>query len=293
MTDEIKPTVAENATTEPVLGSGTANAFDSLSEDLRAGLGDIKDVEGLAKSYVNAQRMIGNSIRIPSEDAGEEAIKEFYQRLADVPGVTQLPDFDSGEGVDHFYNKLGRPESADKYHFETPEGIELDSDATVEFSQMAHKIGLTQKQANELVAYEVERMSRYNEQIAKDSENAQRLLQQKWGADYENRMAGAKQVLQKYAGEYPDAVNSILNSSAANNPAVVAMLSDLYGSLQETGAILPEESRIHYGTTPDEAMAQIKEIMENKAHPYHNDKDREHQAAVLKVHKLYSAAYPE
>ena len=64
-------------TSEPVSTPEPVDFRSSLPEDLReeASLADIKDVGSLAKSYVNAQRMLGSSIRIPGQDAGEEQMK--------------------------------------------------------------------------------------------------------------------------------------------------------------------------------------------------------------------------
>lgn len=305
MSEEIQgqPTVANHTTaqeapavqqhTAPIADAGS-DFLSALPEDLRSdpSLGDIKDIEGLAKSYVNAQRMIGNSIRIPSEDASIEAKQEFYKRLESVPGVMKAPDFENPDERDAFFNRLGRPESPDKYNFQIPEDINADGNLVNEFASLAHQAGLTNEQANRLVAFEIERANAYNEQLADRANQAEQVLRQKWGADFDTRLDGAKSVLKQYAGDFPEAVQELVNSPVASNPAVIAMLSDLFGSLQEAGTIQSTE-QTQYGTTPSEALAQIEDIMNNAAHPYHNDADVEHKAAVEKVHKLYRAAYPE
>ena len=289
-------TVSNQETVQPVQPEATTLATDPLSalpEDIRGQLGDIKDIENLAKGYVNAQSMIGNSVRIPSEDASKEAVDAFYQKLESIPGVTRLEYDENGKVDPNFYNKLGRPESADQYKFEAPQGIELDADATSDFAQHAHRMGLTQAQANELLAFEVERVNKYNESIVQQAENAQATLKQKWGADYETRLNGAKTALNKYAESNPEAAQELINSPAANNPVVIEMLSDLFGSLQESGVVESNTSRTQYGITPDEALTQINEIRENKQHPYHNSGDKDYRAAQQKMHKLYGIAYPD
>src|SRR3990170_781823 len=74
--------------------SGAADWRTGLPDDLRShtALADIKDVGGLAKSFVNAQSLIGRSVRIPGEDASAEDREAFYQSLTKVPGVARLPD---------------------------------------------------------------------------------------------------------------------------------------------------------------------------------------------------------
>jgi hypothetical protein len=73
--------------------SDSVSFIDSLPEDLRSepSLADFKDLSGLAKSYVSAQKMLGSSVRIPTEEASPEAREEFYSKLQSVPGVVRIP----------------------------------------------------------------------------------------------------------------------------------------------------------------------------------------------------------
>jgi hypothetical protein len=69
-TPAVAPVVAE-----PVVAPVTTDWRANLSDDLRSskGLESVKDVESLAKQFLDAQSHIGNSIRIPGEDAGQDA----------------------------------------------------------------------------------------------------------------------------------------------------------------------------------------------------------------------------
>ena len=51
------------------------NWKDSLPEELKGhkGLTDVKDVGSLAQQFLDSQQMIGQSIRVPGPDAGEDA----------------------------------------------------------------------------------------------------------------------------------------------------------------------------------------------------------------------------
>ena len=50
------------------------------------------DLATLAKQAIDYQRMSGNSIRIPGEDASDEAITDFRGKLSKV-GMVPLDDF--------------------------------------------------------------------------------------------------------------------------------------------------------------------------------------------------------
>ncbi|MGE0736045.1 MAG: hypothetical protein AB7G15_17130 [Alphaproteobacteria bacterium] len=89
-------------------------------------LARIKDVGGLAKSYVEAQRMIGAE-KIPLPRDGDAASYEA------------------------FYRRLGRPESPDKYVFKVGNGApagEGDKSFQQAIAPVLHRAGLNQRQVD-------------------------------------------------------------------------------------------------------------------------------------------------
>jgi len=286
--------VTQTVQSEPVTVE-TSDWKSSLAEDLRSSdsLKDFKDINGLAKSYISAQQMIGNSIRIPGPDASDEAKAEFYNKLQSVPGVTRLPNPEDKASMDQFYNSLGRPESADKYNLKFAEGMVVDEAAVSNFKQIAHSIGLTNEQANKLAEFEAARYKAYEENIINSRSEAENLLKSEWGNDYTARLQGAKEVINQYKSKYPEAIEELVQGPAGNNPAFLSMLSELYGAMKESGSLVPTEQSVSYGMTPAEAKAQIQEVMNNRSHAYHRDGDPGHAAAVEKMAKLFAAAYPD
>lgn len=285
--------MSEEQSSEINTESSTSSFLDALPEDLRGNesLKDFKDVAGLAKSYVSAKSMLGSSIRIPGEDASDEARQEFYEKLQSIPGVTRLPDMDNPEAMADLFNKLGRPESPDKYNVELPEELGINSEMYSEFAKIAYEAGLTQEQVNKVMGFEVGRLKAEAEHMTEQREAAVAALKQAWGADYDNRLAGAKEAVKAYREKYPEFVDELVNGPAGNNPALLAMLSELGRSFQEQGLI--GKGTVNYGVSPDEANEKINEIMSNRAHAYHNPDDPGHDAAVDKMRKLYNAAYPD
>lgn len=258
---------------------------DSISEDLRSdsSLADIKDVESLAKSYINGQKMLGSSVRIPSEDASAEAKDSFYKSLENVQGVARIDSEDKSD----LYNKLGRPESAEDYKINTPEGIELNNDRLSKYAEAAHKAGLSNTQFNDLVQVQLAEAQAEAEAATASFEAGEKSLKEAWGKAYEGRIEEARAAANTLGEKNPEAMQALLNSEAANNPVVMQAFYELAQAMKESGALSPTSSGNAGGLTPDEAQAQIEEIRMNKAHPYHNHRDPGHAAAVEKVNKLY------
>ena len=83
-------------------------------------LSTYKDINGMAKSLINAQKMVGaDKVAIPGSWATEDDWSQVY-------------------------NKLGRPETADKYDLSFDQDTEENGQW---FKETAHKIGLSQNQA--------------------------------------------------------------------------------------------------------------------------------------------------
>lgn len=263
-----------------------------ISEDLKnqSNLKDFSNPDDLAKSYLELQKMVGNSVRIPSEDASEEAKQAFLDKIKGVDGVLYKNDPD-------FYSRLGKPESPDQYRFtekldadliETVPGI---TDELGHFQEIAHKLNLTTEQAQGLVDMRLSTLKESQLRDAKAYEAGQAQLKEMWGADYENRLDAAKQVAKIYSDKYGDAMNELLNSSARNNPMVINMMAELASLYKEQGHVGAQT--VKFGITPSEALQQAKDMRENKNHPVNNPQHPEHQAAVAKMKELYSIAYPE
>lgn len=259
---------------------------ESLPEDLRseASLQDINSIDDLAKSYVNSQKMIGNSLRIPSEDASEEVLNEFYGKLEGVKGVARLDSND-------IHSKLGWPEDKAAYAEGLPEGVEIDQARFEKYAELAHESKMTKEQFQGLIklnAAEAQAQAEANEKSYLEGQNK---LKEIWGQDFENRIQGAQEAAKMYSEKYPEAMEQLLNSDMSNNPAVLSMFSELYSAMKETGVVDAKSSGPNYGMTPDEARAQIADIRSNKAHPFNNGRDPAHKEAVKKMNKLYETLY--
>ena len=124
------PDMTETAEPATTLTEGPFNFKDHLAPEFKdhTALQDINDVNGMAKSYISAQEMIGQQ-RLPMPIA--EADPSEWSR---------------------FYDSVGRPtgEEGKGYEFDIPEGaVKTEDAASMEtfFRKSMHDAGLSQKQA--------------------------------------------------------------------------------------------------------------------------------------------------
>jgi len=127
---------------------------------------------------------------------------ESYRNLEKFAGgsksLVELPGPDADESkLGEFYNRLGRPESPDKYGITPPEGA--DPALTDWFKQTAHKHGLTDKQASALFSEwngKVGEMSQAMEQeVAQRSEQEITALKKEWGQAYDKQIDMGKRAV--------------------------------------------------------------------------------------------------
>jgi hypothetical protein len=282
----------ETQTESPAVTNEPAVEFIStLSEDLQgmSNLKDFKTADDLAKSYVELQRMVGNSVRIPAEDASPEAKKEFLDKIKGIDGVLLKDD-------ESLLNKLGKPETSDMYNLDE---VMKDKDLTgvphfdeelEDFKKIAHEAGLTNEQASKLVDMRVQTISAQESRMEEDKEQASAELKKTWGEDFDNRLNGAKRVAKVYSEKYGDHMNALINSPAGNNPALLNMMSELAVVYKEKGH--EGMSGAHFGLTPEGAANKIAEKKADVGfmRAYMDDMAPGHKQAVAELQKLYGIA---
>jgi len=140
-----------------------------------------KDVDSLAASHVELRSKLGaNPVSIPDEKAPQEKWDEFYGRL-------------------------GRPEKPEKYEFSKVEGIEPHAETESAFRVQAHKLGLTQKQADGLNRWVGELAKTHAETGLqahnKAVEEAELGLKKEWGKDFDGNLVIAQKALHRFGGK--------------------------------------------------------------------------------------------
>mgnify|MGYP001318754791 FL=1 len=254
---------------ETVLGPSESDNQDwksTLSEDLRNDptLKNFKDVESLAKTVVHQQKQMGNRIPIPKTP--EEHME--------------------------VYNKLGRPETADKYEVAVPETHTeyIGEDQINQFKNVAHNIGLNNEQVKQLIDFQVKNIDaqaqRYQTDIAVQKQHTEESLKKEWGHEYDMNVRNARRALQVYGD--PE-ITELMNGEAGNIPAVVKMFARLGKDVTEDMAQNTLNNNL--ATSPLDAQQEITDIMDDGEHPYHNGKHREHLQAVEHMRQLHEKVF--
>ena len=270
-TTEDNPIAETSAPAETtVLGSTESDNQDwksTLSDDLKNDptLSNFKDVESLAKTVVHQQKVLGSRMPIPKTD--EEKLE--------------------------VYNKLGRPETADKYEVSIPNDYQsyIPEQNLNEFKNVAHKIGLNNEQVKALVDYQINtinyEMENQPAQIEASRIESEKTLKEEWGYNYDKNVSKAKRALQVYGD--PE-IMELMNTEAGNHPAVIKMFARLGEDVTEDMARNTQNNSL--AVSPLDAQDEITSIYDDPKHAYHDPKHRDHAAAVERVRQLHEKVFP-
>jgi hypothetical protein len=265
--DQPQGTVLE--TPAEVAQGGSGNDFlNMIPEDLRdhPSLSPIKDVGNLAKSYINAQQLIGADKLAAPKNPSEEQLTEIY-------------------------NYLGKPESPDAYEVAVDGNI-ITEEAASSYKDVAHKLNLTPQQASGILEYYKGLATSTQEQAVQNieyqREQVENDLKKEWGQAYEQKISGAGKVLQEYGS--PEMLEWQLadGTKLGNHPEFIkafANVADFRQSVTSEDTISNTTSSSLM--TPAEAQAEVNAIMSNPNDPYWDKKSVSHQQQIEKVQELY------
>lgn len=292
--DNTVETTVDNTVSQTEVEANKSSWLDNISDEYKtqSNIADFKDVNDLAKSYLNIQKMVGNSVRIPSADSSEEMKKEFYSKIKDLDGVVIKDSED-------FYTKLGRPESAEKYNLvneELNQVISQDPNISSEieaFKSEAFELGLSDKQASELVNRRIAEYQTRQSELQASTEAQINEVKKMWGSDFDNRLKAAQQMANMYKEKYGSSMEQLIHSPVGNNPAFLNMLAELGSMYKESGH--EGASKLSFGTSPSDAIMKINELRADPGFTkaYYDDSHPGHKQAVKKLNDLYSIANNE
>jgi len=264
-----QPDAAPMETPAEVAQGGSGNDFlQTIPEELRdhPSLSPIKDVENLARSYVNAQRLIGAD-KIP------------------------VPVNPTDEDLDNIYNRLGRPESSDGYEIGVDGNI-ITEDVAKSYADVAHKLRLTPDQASGILEY-YKGMANSASEVSIEAETQQRNqtemeLRKEWGDDFDARIEDAGKIAQQFGGGELLEMQLADGTKVGNHPDFIkafAKMAEFRQSVtsEDTVSDAPTSSMV----TRQSAQQEIDAIMNDKSHAYWDRKNViGRQAAIERVQEL-------
>lgn len=239
---------------------------EAIPEDLRndPNISKFTELEALAKSYVNATRMIGqDKVAVPNNNSTEDQWNEVY-------------------------NKLGRPESPDKYQLEVKSDVvPLDESAIKSFAENAHQLGLNNKQAQGILEFYKNSMEGSAQQNQVDMEtaqaNAEQELRKEWGRAYEDNIKKAGAVAK--ANMDANILDMQLKDGTrlGDHPAIIKGFANIANLMSEDKLVSTESESVSQGIDYD---AEISKIVNDRDGPYWNKAHPDHDKIVQKVFNL-------
>jgi len=241
------------------------NWKDAIPEEFRSdpSLQAINDFDGLVKSYVNGQRMIGaDKIVVPHKHDDGTLFREAMV-------------------------KLGLPKEAAEYKINF-EG-ETNSDLMDTFKNKAYELGILPNQAEGVFGALHEKFTQiqdaefkeYNDNLLAKQAN----LKEEWGEGYEKNISLAEQAIRHLSGDDTDLYDDMLTPEVTGNPSVVKLLMKVGAMLQEDDLIPKAPGQ--WGQTPEEIQKEINSILANKDHPYNKGDHPNHEKSVLELQAMY------
>jgi hypothetical protein len=226
---------------------------EKIPEEYRAKpyMEGINSFEDLMKQFDNAQSLIGKRpYELPHENSPQEKWDEFY-------------------------NKLGRPESPDKYEFknpELPEGVAVDENVDQNIKSIFHEAGLTNEQANAVRNKYLESVAKQQqEQEAQLDQEFDKLGDQVFGDRKDEALESAKGMIAEYIPEnMKDAFQNLDNKSLMILAGVLDGVKRDYGAEdtmagESRGPVMSAEDRKR------ERQALLNHpAMKDEFHPEHD-----------------------
>tara|TARA_Y100001951_G_scaffold101763_1_gene107195 strand:- start:177 stop:1025 length:849 start_codon:yes stop_codon:yes gene_type:complete len=269
---------AEEAEPTTAITEGQFNFKEHLAPEYKdhSALQDINDLNGMAKSYISAQEMVGQQ-RLPMPVA--EAEPAEWSR---------------------FYDSVGRPvgEAGKGYSFDEkliPEGIQNNEPMETFFRKSMHDAGLSQKQAQHMYKSYTEYAGQSTDQHGKDMETKEKAwdteIRQEFGLAYTDQLESAKAAVEEFGSE--DLKDYLNDSRLGNHPEMIKFAAKIGSELLEKGHQGRAGRTSKSVLTPEQAKNEIAQLHGNPEFmaSYHG-KGVGHEEAIKRMQELHDFAYP-
>ena len=244
---------------------------ESLPEDLKSdpSLLTVKDVPGLAKSYIHAQKMIGaDKIALPGKNASEEEWSAVYE-------------------------KLGKPAEAKTYEDDFGD-LPIPEENINDFKEAAHKLGLNQIQFKGLTSWYKANLKTQVDNMIVDADTkraeSEAELRKEFGKTYDAKLKSSQRVFQTYGDTKFLDVELKDGTKLGNHPTFIKLMSNIADTISEDKIATGEKGSEFF--TPAEAKRKIAELTVPGT-AYWNRKDPGHEDAVKEVADMQEMVHPE
>ena len=223
----------------------------------------------LVKSHLELEQMLGKEkVVIPKDDKDAEA----WARLSKALGV---------------------PDKADAYGLSDPDFPETMKGVTIDkakFSEIVHAHKLTPGQAKGLWGAYTEMVKGVYTKAVQDKQaemqNTINRLRSDWGDAYDSNVELGQMVINKFSSDKE--TQDFVTAAILSHPNGIKFMAKIGNQFAENK--IGEFGYKKFSLTPDQAQSEIDSIVQDKNHPYNNDKlpRAERQRAIDYVNNLYS-----
>jgi len=250
-------------------GSQVTDWRSQLPKELQddATIKKFSDVSTLAKSYLNAQKLIGaDKIAVPTKHTTDEEWTAIHRRL-------------------------GVPEKNTDYAVKFKEGVSVDQKFSEGFRDLAHKVGVLPKQAQALADWFSDVNMGSEQQVATELKRVYEQnvagLRQEWGNSFELNVSRANKVVNDIGGK--DVAKYMMESGAGADKNVIKFLAKIGEQLYGEHKFV-EGQGTSATMDPKEINAEITKI---KMNPAYYDKGHPAQKALVgEMTALFEKLHP-
>ena len=254
-------------------GTFLENWKESLPEDIRNEdcWKTVTDFKNMATQFVHQRKAIGkDKVTLPGPNATE---KEW--------------------GL--FYATIGRPATPNDYKVDVPEelGEIFTPERVTAAKEMAHTMGITDKQFDAYMKHEMENtaaiIKQQEEQRIAAKDSVERDLKREFGQAYDERMAVAKKLVTDTMPQ-PEARMAFLQKFGSD-PDFIRFASAVGGRLVESSAMVAELTQ----DTPGDAMKKVSQLQQLPGYMVDDGKMTAEQRNAItdQIRELYRIAKPE
>lgn len=232
------------------------------------------DVKTFIKNAIETKKLVGaNTIKVPGENATPEEVAAFYE-------------------------KLGRPSTADDYNFpqdfKLNDGIEIPEPILKEFKEQFHKLGLSKAQGDGI-------LQAYGNYLNQEHSNAEATwnqgiesgmaqLREMWGDETDANIDIARGVVKKFGDE--QLVKYLDDTKLGNHPTFIKLFADIGKAIMDdtTGG---GKGLKTFTTNAAQALVEISSVRQDAEFMKALTDERHpgHKETVKRWTALHEAAY--
>ena len=231
---------------------------------------------------------IGQSIRVPSEDASVEDMNTFYEKLQKrAPNLMPVPSLDDADANAAVMKRLGVPEDKDAYGNIEGDEIAFQEGQLDTLKNLAFNAGLTPKQYEALAKQIGESTANDLSNLATQKTEATNKLKEEWGITTEDRLKETQDFLRQ--SQAPQNLIDAMSNTDLDADTTM-WLHDMAKNIGESSEASAQKNSFEQSNKldPYEAQLRINEMLNNREHPYHRGDER----AREKMREYMSMANP-